>query len=175
MNVNHDATLIYHIQILFRNDIHWKVHSLTAGSGWGGGEPVMISQILSQRLRHVDVLCKSYARYSTTQATMSLYKIQQSFSLPDKMHYVIISMLKILRHAPGFLWAAFQACLRCLEIWQGDTQSPPWPLFFSLPIFFLSQAAMFVISLIFLPFLNSQFKQIEQMTSISWNYSFTNK
>lgn len=71
-------------------------------------------------------------------------------------------MLKLFHHTPQFHWAAFptiKPCLRCFEIWQGDTQSKTTLTFFFLTQIFLSQAAMFVNSLIFPPFQNSQFDQ----------------
>lgn len=76
-------------------------------------------------------------------------------------HSVIISMITLLCHAPGFRWAAFSSikpCLRCFEIWHWPQASA---LLFFLP-FFSSDilGRLFVSSLIFQPFLSSQFEQI---------------
>lgn len=73
-------------------------------------------------------------------------------------------MLKLLRRAPGFHWAAVQyvkPCLRCLEIWQRNTQSKTTLAFFFFRTqIFLSQVTMLANSLIFPLFQNSQFEQI---------------
>lgn len=62
----------------------------------------------------------------------------------------------------GLLSRSIKPCLRCLEIWHIDTIKYHHDFFF-LPRFVPTQAAMFVNSLIVLPFLNSQFEQIYKL------------